>query len=158
MKQYGHFQRERGLSNSKSIEQVFLCWKGAVPRCLAKHRLHVDAGSSLFNQIMKGVPVLAPKHAAIVSREVRDKSLATMIGAPSTEDEAEKEKTTKGCCRGSCGCGAASAGAGSARPASGFGGSARWEPRSSSHGKPDPETEVVKAGLWNIRPLVPSWQ
>ena len=92
MKQYGHFKRERGLANSKSIEHAFLVWKGPVPRCLAKHRLHVDAGSSLFNQIMKGVPVLVPKHAAFVSREVRDKSLSTMIGVASTEDEAEKEQ------------------------------------------------------------------
>ena len=92
MKLFGHFKRERGLANSKSVEQAFLVWKGPVPRCLAKQRLHVDPGSSLFNRIMKGVPVLNPKHAAFVSREVRDKSLATMIGVPSTDDEVEKGK------------------------------------------------------------------
>ena len=39
MKQFGHFKRERGLANSKSIEPVFLCWKGLPPRCLAKRHV-----------------------------------------------------------------------------------------------------------------------
>ena len=86
MKQYGHFKRERGLANSKSIEPVFLCWKGLVPRCVAKHRVYVDAGSTTFHQIMKSVPILPPKQQAYVSSDVRDKSLATMIGVASTED------------------------------------------------------------------------
>ena len=41
---------------------------------------------------MKSVPILPPKQQAYVSSDVRDKSLATMIGVASTEDEAEKEK------------------------------------------------------------------
>ena len=95
MKQFGLFKRERGLANSKSIEPVFLCWKGLVPRCVAKHRVYVDAGSTIFHQIMKSVPILPPKQQAYVSSDVRDKSLATMIGVASTEDEAEKEKKVR---------------------------------------------------------------
>jgi hypothetical protein len=76
----------------QTIEPVFLSWKGLLPRCLATHRVYVDPGASLFNQTMKGVPLLSPKQQAYVSKEVRDTSLTSMLGVASSEDEVEKAK------------------------------------------------------------------
>jgi hypothetical protein len=53
----------------------------------------VDAGSGLFQIVMRSVPVLAPKNHAYVSNTVRDASLASMLGVPQEEDPDEKEKT-----------------------------------------------------------------
>ena len=96
MKSYGHFKRARGLANSKSLEPVFLCWKGPLPRCVAKKRLFVDEGSTTFQQVMKSVPVVHPKLQAYVSSEVRDASLATMTGVACTEDATEQEQKPEG--------------------------------------------------------------
>ena len=68
MQQYGHFKRTRGVANSRSHELMFLCYKGRMPKGLAKSRVHVDPGSTLFNQVARNVPVLAPKHQALVGR------------------------------------------------------------------------------------------
>jgi hypothetical protein len=92
MLQYGHWKRQRGLANSKTLEQVLLVYKGKVPKNMPKTRQHVDANSSLFNQIVRNVPVLAPKNQAYVSRAVREASLNSMTGIPHDEDEGEKEK------------------------------------------------------------------
>ena len=54
--------------------------------------MYVDAGSGLFIQVVRNVPVLAPKNQAYVSREVREKSLETMAGVPHHEDKEEEEK------------------------------------------------------------------
>ena len=91
MASYGHWKRQRGLANSKSIEQALYEYKGRVPKNMPKNRMHIDNGSSLFNQVVRNVPVLAPKHHAYVSREVREASLATMAGVPHDEDQEEKE-------------------------------------------------------------------
>ena len=95
MKQYGHWKREKGLANSKSVEQALYVYKGRVPKNKPKNRMFVDAGSSLFNQVVKNVPVLAPKHQAFVCREVREISLQTMAGVPHDEDAEEQEKLTR---------------------------------------------------------------
>ena len=92
MKQYGHFKRERGMANSKSLEQAFYVYKGRMPKNKPVTRLYVDPGTSLFQQVMKAVPVLHPKFAAFVSREVREASLASMAGIPECDDEEEKKK------------------------------------------------------------------
>ena len=92
MQQYGHWKRQRGLANSRSLEQIFYVYKGRRPSKHPKVRKFVDAGSSLFQQDMKSVPVLAPKNHAYVSKTVRDASLASMLGVPQDEDPDEKEK------------------------------------------------------------------
>ena len=56
----------------------------------------MDIGSKLFVQTIRNVPVLAPKNQAFVDRHVREQSLATMAGQPSTEDPQEKAKAEQG--------------------------------------------------------------
>ena len=68
---------------------VFLCYKGQQPRQLAKTRVHVDGGSLVFNAVVRNAPVLPQKSHSLVSREVRDASLQTMIGVRVCEVEAE---------------------------------------------------------------------
>jgi hypothetical protein len=92
MQQYGYWKRQRGLANSKSLEIALYGYKGKVPKNMPKNRMYVDAGSSLFNQVVKNVPVLPPKHQAFVSRAVRETSLISMVGIPHNEDDGEKEK------------------------------------------------------------------
>ena len=92
MQQYGHWKRQRGVANSKSVEQLFCIYKGKMPKAMPKSRQHVDPGSPLFSLVMRNVPVLAPRHQAMVGRDVREQSLASMTGTPHHEDEVEKEK------------------------------------------------------------------
>ena len=51
-----------------------------------------ENGSSLFNQVVKNVPVLAPSLQAFVSRELRETSLLSMVGVPHDEDDGEQQK------------------------------------------------------------------
>ena len=95
MAAYGHWKRQRGLANSRSIEQLFYVYKGHMPKTAPKKRMHVDPGSPLFNQVVRNVPVLAPKHQALVTREVRLTSLSTMVGIPQEEDPGEKQKAQR---------------------------------------------------------------
>jgi hypothetical protein len=92
MQSYGYWKRQRGIANSKSLEQALYVYKGKVPKNMPKNRMYVDAGSSLFNQVLKNVPVLAPRHQAFVSRAVRETSLMSMVGVPHSEDNGEQEK------------------------------------------------------------------
>ena len=92
MQQYGYWKRQRGLANSKSLEQALYIFKGRTPKIMPKARHYVDSGSFLFNQVMKNVPVLAPKHQAFVCRAVREESIASMVGVPHDRDECEREK------------------------------------------------------------------
>ena len=92
MQQYGYWKRQRGIANSKSLEQALYVYKARVPKAMPKTRLYVDPGSPLFNQVVRNTPVLAPKHQALVSRQVRQVSLDSMIGVPNTEDDGEAEK------------------------------------------------------------------
>ena len=87
MMQYGHFKKQRGIANSRSHELLFLCYKGRMPKQLPKTRAHVDAGSPVFNEVVRNVPVLSQKSHALVSREVRDASLQTMCGVDVVEAE-----------------------------------------------------------------------
>ena len=89
MVQYGFFKKQRGVANSRSHELLFLCYKGRLPKQLAKMRAHVDAGSLVFNEVVRNVPVLSQKRHALVSREIREKSLQSMIGVDVTEAEAK---------------------------------------------------------------------
>jgi len=95
MAAYGFWKRQRGLANSKSLEPAFYVYKGKLPKKMPKNRMYVDSGSSLFNQVVKNVPVLAPKHQAYVSRALRETSLASMVGIPHDEDGAEAERLRK---------------------------------------------------------------
>ena len=97
MQQYGYWKRQRGIANSKNVEMLFLAYLGTMPKHLPRKRQYVDPGSPLFNQLMRNVPVLAPRHHALVSRAVRDASLQSMIGVASVEDENEKEKMRQDC-------------------------------------------------------------
>ena len=92
MEQHGYWKRRRGLANSKGLEQALVVYKGGLPKTMPKTRMYVDAGSPLFNQIMKDVPVLAPKHHACVSMTVREQSLSTMHGFLHRDDEIEQEQ------------------------------------------------------------------
>ena len=93
MLQYGHWKRQRGLANSKSLEIALLAHPGRVPDNMPKCRYYVDPGSALFNQVVRNVPVLAPKNQAYVPRQIREVSLRSMMGVPHNEDEGEKQKT-----------------------------------------------------------------
>ena len=92
MQQYGHFQRQRGLANSRSHEVMLLCYKGRKPKQMAKIRQFVDAGSPLFNEVMRNVPVLPQKSHALVPKQVRETSLASMVGQCVAEVEAEERE------------------------------------------------------------------
>jgi hypothetical protein len=85
MHAYGHWKRQRGMANSKEIEQAFYCYKGRLPKGRPAKRMYVDAGTSLFNQIVKNVPVLEPCKQAFVSKVVRDISLCSMVGVTNSE-------------------------------------------------------------------------
>ena len=95
MQQYGHWKRQRGVANSKSIEQCFCIYKGKMPRSMPKCRMYVDPGSPLFNQVVRNVPVLAPRNQALVGRDVRETSLSSMTGIPHHEDKAEQERESR---------------------------------------------------------------
>ena len=88
MMQYSHFKRQRGVANSRSHELLFLCYKGRMPKQLAKTRTYVDGGSPMFNEVVRNVPVLAPKNHALVTRDIREKSLQSMTGVDVSEVEA----------------------------------------------------------------------
>ena len=92
LQQYGYWKRQRGIANSKSLEQAFYVYKGKTPKHMPNCRLFVDPGSSLFNQAVKNVPVLAPRQQAFVSRAVRETSLNSMVSVPHDEDDGEQEK------------------------------------------------------------------
>ena len=62
------------------------------PITLPKKREYVDHGSAMFVSVVRNVPVLAPKHQSMVSREAREQSVAGMIGTPHEDDDAEKAK------------------------------------------------------------------
>ena len=48
MLQYGHWSRQRGLNNAKTLEPVFFCWLGNTPiKVMPKKREYVDHGSPL---------------------------------------------------------------------------------------------------------------
>jgi len=87
MMQYGHFQRQGGIANSRSHEMMYCCYKSRAPKQLAKTRQFVDPGTPVFNEVVRNVPVLSPKSHAMVSREIRETSLQAMIGADVTSEE-----------------------------------------------------------------------
>ena len=89
MMQYGHFKRQRGVANSRSHELLFMCYKGRLPKQLAKSRFYVDAGSPMFSEVVRNVPVLAQKNHALVTRDIRETSLQTMTGVDVSEVEAQ---------------------------------------------------------------------
>lgn len=79
----------QGVARSRSHELLFLCYKGKLPKQLAKVRAFVDGGSPVFNEVVRNVPVLSQKGHALVSRDIREKSLAAMIGVDVCEEEAK---------------------------------------------------------------------
>ena len=87
MQQYGHFQRQGGIANSRNHEVLLCCYKGKAPKQLAKTRVHVDPGSSVFTEVVRNVPVLAPKCHAMVSRDIRETTLFSMIGVDVAAEE-----------------------------------------------------------------------
>ena len=91
MSKFGSWQKLRGIANSKSIEPALFVYKCKPPKCIPKNRMYVDTGSSLFNEVIKHVFVLAPHQQAFVPREVRATSLLTMVGVPHDEDQSEQQ-------------------------------------------------------------------
>ncbi len=92
MQHYGYWERQRGMANSKSLEQALYVYKGKMPKNQPKNRMFAEPGRSLFNQSMENAPVLAPKSQAFVTKAVRETSLLIMVGVPHTDDAEEKEK------------------------------------------------------------------
>jgi hypothetical protein len=92
MSGYGYWKRQRGIANSKSLEVALYCYKGKSPKNQPKNRMHVDAGSCLFDSVLRNVPVLAPKHQAFVSKEVRETSLRSMQGVTQSYTNDERER------------------------------------------------------------------
>ena len=92
MMQYGHFKRQRGIANSRSHEVLYLCYKHRAPKNLAKTRMYVDSGSAVWNQVVRNVPILSHKNHALVTREVREESLQSMIGVDVAEVEAKEDE------------------------------------------------------------------
>jgi len=89
MMQFGHFKKQRGIANSRSHELLYLCYKNRVPKQLSKLRVHVDAGSAVFNEVVRSVPVLPQKSHALVDRQIRETSLESMISVDVCEMEAK---------------------------------------------------------------------
>ena len=87
MEQYGYWKRQRGLARSNNVEHLLLVCKEKLPTNMPAKRLYVDAGSKLFISTLRNVPVLAPTMQALVSREVRETSLASMLGEPHKDEE-----------------------------------------------------------------------
>ena len=95
MQQFGYWRRQRGLARSKSMEQALFCFKGRIPRDLPKTRKFVDGGSAIFNSVVRNVPLLAPKNQSWISKQDREKSLASMVGVPHDEDADEQKKVAQ---------------------------------------------------------------
>ena len=87
MQQYGYWKRQRGIANARSVEIGLFVYKTAPPLNQPKQRKYVDTGTALFKDQVRNVPVLAPKFQALVTREVREQSLASMAGIPQVEDD-----------------------------------------------------------------------
>eukprot|EP00974_Lingulodinium_polyedra_P068158 6599073-Lingulodinium_polyedra.AAC.1 len=62
-----YWRRQRGVANSHTVEKLFLCWLGPLPNKLPQERWYVDAGSSLYVEVMNKVPATAPKYSAFVA-------------------------------------------------------------------------------------------
>ena len=60
--------------------KMFICWKGEFPPGTPKVRLHVDAGSRLYDDTLQKILVLHPKDHAYVDPAVFAQSLKSMIG------------------------------------------------------------------------------
>ena len=90
MQQYGHFKRQRGFANSRSHEVMLIAYKGRLPKNLPRVREHVDAGSNVWCEVVKNVPVLHQKNHALVTKGVREQSLQAMVGTCVTEVEAQE--------------------------------------------------------------------
>ena len=80
------------MQTRQTIEQAFCAYKSKQTPKMPKCRYYVDNGSLLFNQIVRNVSVLAPRHQALVGRGVREASLASMTGIPHNEDQAEQDR------------------------------------------------------------------
>ena len=93
LSKFGSWQKLRGITNSKSIEPALFVYKGKAPKRIPKKRMYVDGGSSLFNEVMENVPLLAPQHQAFVHRNVRATSLLSMVGVPHDEDQGEQQES-----------------------------------------------------------------
>ena len=57
--------------------------------------MYTDAGTSLFNEVVKNVPVLAPKFQAMVSKRACEKCLETVVGVPDEADADEAERLAR---------------------------------------------------------------
>ena len=87
MHQYGYWRRQRGIANSKSLELALLAYKSQSPSNQPKQKMYIDQGSTLFKDVVRTVPVLAPKLQAMVTRQVREASFADIAGVPDTDEE-----------------------------------------------------------------------
>lgn len=85
MKNAGYYKRARGLANAGAAEMLFLAWKGSLPRDLAKTRLHVDKGSATYVNYLTKVPVCSPGELALVSRDVKEATMAWSVAAAPKE-------------------------------------------------------------------------
>ena len=66
-----------------------------MPKPMPKCRMYVNQGSPLFNQVVRNVPVLAPRHQALLGGDVREASLACMTGIIHNDDQSEQDQQTR---------------------------------------------------------------
>jgi len=91
MRDAGYYKRMRGVGNAGATELLFLCWKGQLPKDLAKNRLFVDKGSPTYVDYMTRVPVALPHEMMTVPRDVKEATLAWGVSASVENFENEEQ-------------------------------------------------------------------
>ncbi len=86
-----YWRRQRGLANSRSVERLYFCWRGRMPKNIPSERWYVDQGSPLYVEVMFKVPVVPPKELTFVSKTVREASLKRMAAPPAPGGAADAE-------------------------------------------------------------------
>ena len=76
-----YWLRCRGLANSGTVENMFLCWRTSIPPGIPQTRKFVDAGSKLYVESMTKAPIIIPKDHFYVSAELKDRSLQSKLGS-----------------------------------------------------------------------------
>ena len=94
MKDAGHIRRQRGMANASATENIYLAWKGSIPKDLAKSRLYVDKGSLTYVDYMSRVPVAQLSELMMVPRIVKEMTLAWSVpGGVSPGEEGGSENS-----------------------------------------------------------------
>ena len=87
-----YWKKKRGFASADTMEQVFLCYKGKMPKGLPAERWFVHKGSKSYLQHLYHVPVCPPKELTWVDREVRQQSLKGLV-APAEKPKPDNKET-----------------------------------------------------------------